>query len=265
VADGKAHCVVFVADRSNQSFRLMVDGVYQEVAQSNNKDQLIEATRILFGCVGGEAASGSGFTGDVAEIRMYGKALTTDEMRRICVSRAAKYGARLVRCNPVRYGEEAAYGLGAPNLTVAAGARLRLPLSQTNPFTLESGKAFSCAGEIIGSLRVGAGVSYDVTAVAPTAVQDLQFADGATFAFPIGGQPIAVGSVSSAGSLTVDLRGDVEALTDPLTLFTYTGSASFANVTVTVNGEASDCRIAVKENQHAVLVKGPRGMLLIVR
>ena len=265
ISDGKPHCAVFAVDSVARKIRLMVDGVYSESSVDGTQVKAIEAYRVLFGCIDGESPVSSGFTGDVAEIRMYGEALDGAAMRRICESRADKYGCRFLGCMPVRYGEERAFGLGATNLTVASGAKLRLPLSSANPYTLTPDCTFSCAGSVIGSLRVAGAVTLDATAATPESVDDLQFADGARFAFPVDGQPIAVNSVSAVGSLAIDLVGDGEPLPNPVVLFTYADAATFGDVTITVNGSACDYRLVVNERKRRVEAKAPKGLQVIVR
>lgn len=126
------------------------------------------------------------------------------------------------------------------------------------------GCTFSCAGSVIGSLRVAGAVTLDAVAATPEAIDDLQFADGARFAFPVDGQPIAVNSVSAAGSLAIDLVGDVEPLPNPVVLFTYADAATFGDVTITVNGSACDYRLVVNERKRRIEAKAPKGLQVIV-
>ena len=97
-------------------------------------------------------------------------------------------------------------GLGVTNIVAAAGACVRMPISDTAPFTLKPGQTVSGAGLLSGTWRVGTGAELDFASFTGT-FEDLRLADGATLRFPgMDGLPIDCTKVTeAAGSVVVDV------------------------------------------------------------
>lgn len=203
--DGLPHVAIFSVDPTARTLNVMTDG--------RLTSRPFFATATSFAARGGyattigalNAAQGDKagfFTGDVAEVVFYARALDKDEMTQLSEAMAGKYAFRLL--DKSAHGTAEATGFAATGISVAEGAALRLPLNATAPVTLGAGGSLAVAGTVSGSVRLGAGAVYD--AVATTGeIEDLQFA-GATFL----ASKTAVASIGSRMSGTAKLALDGE-------------------------------------------------------
>jgi len=204
--DGLAHVAVLVCDGENNKFRYLVDG---RVIKSGDAKSPVNqrGSAVVFGYLQNEnnAYAGS-FSGDIAAARLYTCALDEDECVALCDYYAKRYGFARAGTVPVGRENLTATGLAATNVTVAAGATLRLPYSETKPYTLGAGMALGGAGAIRGSVRYGAGAELDVSAGVPD-IEDIQI-DGATLRFTRAQgatSPWLAGNVSRlSGTVTID-------------------------------------------------------------
>ena len=203
--DGLPHVAVFSVDPTAKTLNVMTDG--------RLTSRPFFATATSFAARGSyattigalNAASGDKagfFTGDVAEVVFYARALGEDEMTQLSASLAGKYAFRLLDREAHETVEST--GFAAKGISVAEGAALRLPLNATSPVTLGTGGTLAVAGTVTGSVRLGAGAVYD--AVATTGeIEDLQFAGGTFLA-----SKTSVATVGSrmSGTVKLVLEGD---------------------------------------------------------
>lgn len=180
--DGVPHVVVYSADVSNGNVRQMVDGMVRS-ASTDNANVRTMSNGMAIGAAGDGTVKGY-FTGDIAAVRIYKKALTTDEMTQLTKYYCDQYGLM-----PLAREEFAAAdakgGLGATNISVAAGATLALPTDAA--FKLASGRTLANAGMVSGALEL---------------------AEGATLACVCGADPLpSYGAVTVKGTVTVSVSG----------------------------------------------------------
>ena len=146
--DGRPHVAVLSCDRSgrNKAY-LMVDGMLNDIALERNPALASSDSFKLFF---GRRAGGGYFEGDIAEFAWFGGGapLTTAQMMALSKDLAQRYGARLYDKDAYKLSDIAAYGLGATNVAVAAGASLSLPIASTSPYTVGAGTTLSLEGSV---------------------------------------------------------------------------------------------------------------------
>ncbi len=211
--DGQPHVVVYSGDGGDTdpvrhgTFRLMVDGVLTEgefgygttwPGYDSERPHVIGALRAGVGH----------FTGDISGFQFWKSQLSSDEMRAISEKAALEYGFNLKAKTTFATSNLVARGLGATNVTVAAGAKFSVPFSATAPYVVKSGVTLSGEGAFEGSYRFVDGAVADFGGSA-VAMEDVQIASGAIMRF---GEtsvcPVAGGNVSLiSGAITVDVTG----------------------------------------------------------
>ena len=201
--DGQPHVAVLTRDAAAGTYVWMVDGV--PTAGTTTEKNALGAYDVLVGALAKTVDNGF-FTGDIADIRLYGRAFTRDELRALSARCAWEYGFQLLGQSGWTAATVPDRGLGATNIAVAAGACVRMPVSDTAPFTLRPGQAVSGAGALAGTWRVGSGAVFDFTAFTGT-FEDLRLGDGATLRLPgADGLPVDCTKVTeAAGSVVVDV------------------------------------------------------------
>ncbi len=171
--DNLPHVAVLSRDGTNGSYIWMVDGV-KISSGTSAANTLTSATQypLLFGVVTHDTDLGF-FEGEILAARVYKRPLSLDETTSLCTYYAAKYGFKLSGQMPMNFDKVTAAGLSATNITIAAGATLRLPSNAINPYTMKSGVTLAGAGTVEGVVRYGEGVVYDLGAELP-AIEALQ-------------------------------------------------------------------------------------------
>ena len=201
------------------------------------------------------------FKGDIAEIRVWQRALTREEMLASSKKAAQDYGFRLLSQAAYEKGDLPS-GLGAAQITVASGAKLVLPRSAKAPLTLTAGQTISGAGLIAGTVKLDPGGVLDATEAAPSKIENLVLAGGTVAYDAANPMTLAVGDFDVTAGGTLLVKG---ALTDKFAFLAYeklTGDPS----ALTVTSEAGE-RLKVVHDpvNKRLVVKMDWGMLLIVR
>ena len=201
--DGLPHVAV-MSVTSEKKMWFMIDGQLRTATFTTGGGTARAARNVLIGA----QADGLGyFTGDIAAVRLYPEALTSDQMKALSEHYAYEYGFRLLPMIAPGGMSAAANGLGATNIHVAAGATFKVPISADAPFAFTHGVGrLTGEGKFLGSYRYAAGSTLDAGAEMAD-VEDLQIV-GATLRFPRGASlPWTPGSALSrvAGSITVDM------------------------------------------------------------
>lgn len=241
--DGVMHVVVFSVNVSGGKVSQMVDGFWSENSTSITAARS-KSYNLAFGAVSGKTSDQGYFTGDIATIRIYQKALTRNEMTQLTQFYCDRYDLL-----PLAHEEFAAAdakgGLGATNIAVSAGATLALPTTGT-PFALASGRTLANAGSVTGPLEL---------------------TDGAKISCVCGADPLpSYGAVTVKGMVTVEVPNETVTgglLRQPL--FAYE-SIDLANGQLVPVGENVDPK------GHTILCTNGRaylrrtsGIVLIVR
>ena len=211
VNDGQPHVAVLSRNGTTGDYVWMVDGA-RMVSGNTASTTITTGYPILFGVICHEQDYGY-FEGEIAAARLYTNALTRAEMTTLSEYYAEKYGMMCLKQMPQQITDAKAIGLGATNVTVAAGATLRLPLTSASPYTVKGGVTLAGAGDVEGSVRFGAGATVDFAAL--PSIEDVQIADGATIALgeEVLTAPIDGGNVSAfSGTVTVDVSAIADRL-----------------------------------------------------
>lgn len=259
--DDEPHSVIVVYDTDEGYINVVVDGVpcvtsTMKCSPATPRD----AVRVGIGAMNADAF----FKGDIAAFRLYGRPLAHDEIEALAEGWRVRYGIIEQPKEAHAVGASGQYGLGAKTIAVDAGATLVLPMAQTAPFTLAEGQTLTCAGQVKGTLAVGAGGTFDCASATPTGLDELWLRDGATLSVARVGAPIALTSFKAVGAVTVDVDW-----TGPLPvrvpIFSYTDAAAVSNATVTVVGAGRTTSLVVDEARRQVLLYTQKGTLLIFR
>lgn len=240
--DGVLHVAVFSADVTNGRLMQMIDGLPTAVT-TTLRDARTQDVNLALGALGTSDGNQGYFTGDIAAVRIYKKALTTDEMAQLTKHYCDRYGLMPLAREEFS-AADAKGGLGATNITVAAGATLALPTDVA--FKLASGRMLANAGSVSGALEL---------------------ADGATLACACGADPLpSYGAVTVKGTVTVSVSGvpaEGGSLRQPL--FAYES----INLT---DGQLVPVGTNVDPTVHAIVCKNGKaylrrdsGVLLILR
>ena len=271
--DGLPHVVVYSADGGDVeparhgTFRLMVDGVLTEgtygygttwPGYDSARPHVIGALRAGVGH----------FTGDLSGFRFWMSPLSADEMRAISEKAAQEYGFNLKSKAAYTADGLVAHGLGATNVTVAAGATLRVPLSATSPYVVKQGVLLSGDGAFDGSYRFAEGAVADFGDAAAK-MEDVQIASGAVMRFgTTASTPVDGSNVSSvSGAVTVDITGSPAATWSharyPLLILARNRIAE--GTTFNLTGNVGRAWVDYDEKTGALAVMRQVGTLLLVR
>ena len=176
--DGEPHISILSCDGDGKTYKLMTDGVFFEGSLANVSER--GAFDVMIGALkAGSSSATEFFTGDIAAVKLYGSALTKEQMRNLGEYWAKKYATQLLVGYAFDESKLRETGLGATNIIVAADARLSLPLTDETPFTLGAGSRLAGAGCFMGSYRFIGGSTLDLTQSVPSMFDDLQMAGGA--------------------------------------------------------------------------------------
>ena len=265
VNDGLPHIAVLSRDGNTGDYVWMVDGA--RMANGNTAGTTIAANYpLLFGVICHEQDYGY-FEGEIAAARLYDRALSVTEMRALSEYYAEKYGMMCLKQLPQGFADIQAVGLGATNVTVAAGATLRLPLSAEHPLALQAGQTLTGEGTVRGSVRYVTGSALNVTAERP-AIEDLQV-DGATLVFtrdqaadaPADGSNVSV----LTGAVTLDLT-DWAALNPlPRRIKLMTLAPSAVDATFVLKGLPGGSEVVFHEDAGLLEVCTRTGCCIIFR
>ena len=176
--DGEVHITILSCDGASKKYLLMTDGCFLTGTLANNTVRANVPVQIGSYQRGATDAKYY-FTGDIAAVKLYDKALTQAEMRDLGEHWAQKYATQLLVGYKYTAAHRRATGLAATNISVAAGARLSMPLSDTAPFTMTRG-TLSGAGEFLGTYRLQGSAALDASEAAPSVLDELNLAGGAT-------------------------------------------------------------------------------------
>ena len=255
--DGEGHVALFGYSATEQRLYRMTDGM-----SLVTKDAVSNANRSGYDVLIGALTATSGFfKGDIAEIRVWQRALTREEMLASSKKAAQDYGFRLLSQAAYEKGDLPS-GLGAAQITVASGAKLVLPRSAKAPLTLTAGQTISGAGLVAGTVKLDPGGVLDATEAAPSKIENLVLAGGTVAYDAANPMTLAVGDFDVTAGGTLLVKG---ALTDKFAFLAYetlTGDPS----ALTVTSDAGE-RLKVVHDpvNKRLVVKMDWGMLLIVR
>ena len=264
--DGEAHISILSCDGEGKTYKLMTDGVFFEGSLANVSER--GAFDVMIGAFkAGSSSASEFFTGDIAAVKLYGSALTKDQMRGLGEFWAKKYATQLL--TGYRHSKETIRetGLGATNIVVAADARLSLPLTDETPFTLAPGARLSGAGSFMGSYRFAAGSVFDLADGAPESFDDLQMYGG-SIVFDranLGNSTLHVRRLKVEGVNTVSIEG-AEELPYKTVLFTFDESDVPEDANWIVNGAKTTLSsVVIDADAGCVTLVTRRGFVLSVR
>lgn len=176
--DGQPHVAVFTSDMArqyngSQADLIVIDGVTNLYSPGVNPELTKKDSGFKLSL--GRLVEDLGlFSGDIMEVRWYclgsGKTHTLDQAKALCAELADKYGVRLFESEVFGYGQTKAGGLGATNVTVAAGAKLSLPLARTSPYEVTDGNVIDLKGDVEGTLSLTDGATLRLSAYGDAAV-----------------------------------------------------------------------------------------------
>jgi len=238
--DGKPHVAVMTVSKTDGKMALMVDGRYSE-----NTTTIMNAratANVVFGIFKanpGKTTDRQHFTGDIAMVRLYDRALTRSEMTALTQAACQTYGMRPAAKMGASWGM-AGCGLGATNVLVAAGATLRLPIAAQHPYTVGGGRSLDCQGLVEGSLALTNGACIKVGAV-----------------------PFAVDSVSASGEIELDVTN-----ADTNRVVLVYEESDFSGVTkwtVRRSGQKVPARIVEDTRKKLIKIRYNVGFIVIVR
>ena len=260
--DGLPHVAVVSMEPKSKRVTMLVDGMRSTLSNGTAR----KANHGTLDLTIGAACPGSGFfSGDIAAVSVYGRALTLDEMRALSESYAAEFGFRLLPTMPFAEGEVKAFGLGATNVIVRAGATLELPVSKTSAYALPAGATLSGAGTFLGSYKFGADTTLDLSGTAATVPEDVQVAGGTLrFAF---GTVAEFGEFEASGTVKVEIVGlpGSDAVPRRVLLARF-GSAAVADGTAWQgHGLDDNQRLRFDAATGTLWLDTKRGMMLSVR
>ena len=215
--DGRPHVAVLSCDRSgtNKAY-LMVDGMLNIFNLARNPALAnTDSFKLFFG----RRAGAGYFEGDIAEFAWFGggEPLTPAQMMALSKDLAQKYGARLYDRDAYHLSDIASYGLGATNVSVAAGASLSLPLANASPYTVSAGTTLT----LYGSVTEGT----------------LALADGATLKMRYGNSPISsIAALRATGNVRLVISDLPQSRPSWIPLASVEGEANIDGARWTVEG-----------------------------
>lgn len=259
--DGLPHVAVLSCDGTTPQTRYFVDG--REVASSTDAVNPQNAnTPLMFGLLNHGQDFGY-FSGDIFAARLYKRALTAEECRQVCDHYAARLGFAQGGMLPVGLANLEATGLAATNVTVDAGATLRLPRTETAPYLVKPGVSLNGEGTVKGTVRFASGA---VLSADGPAIEESRLASGATLEVAYG-TVASLGATVIEGALTVRIEGlpadgPERAKTK---LCTFESLDVAAGATLTPAGEHVDGRMSLRVIGNDLYLVDPRGLMLIIR
>lgn len=264
--DGEAHISVFSCSGTDGKYELMTDGMFHSGTLGNVSVR--GAFDVMFGTYLAKATSSVNcFDGDIAAVKLYGSALTKEQMRYLGEYWAKKYATQLLTGH--RHSNETLRetGLGATNILVAADASLSLPLTDETPFTLKPGARLSGAGRFMGSYRFSSGSSFDVTDCVPASFDDLQMYGGSIVVdrAKFGTSTLHVRRLKAEGVNTISVEGADE-LPYKTVLFTFDEADVAENTSWIVKGaKTALSSVVVDIDAGCATLVTRRGFMLSVR
>lgn len=235
--DGAVHVAVATYDEAAGKLRLMVDGYYAETAYAATAVQ-DSPENLLIGSLNKD--SSKYFTGEIAEVKLFGSALSRAEMRALTDNWAAKYKFQpLTGKLFTSLADVTGSGIAASRIRVAANATLAMPAA-----TLGAGQELSVAGSLEG---------------------DLTLTDGATLKATVG----TVGeipSLTATGAVTLDVSGlpqDPPRWTPLLKVGSYNGDAAVWTVVGDNVDPSLSCSVRIRDGVLGVYVD--KGSVLLIR
>lgn len=254
--DGEGHVAVFGFSKSSKKLHRMTDGMYLL-----SKDSVSSASRSGYDVLIGALTPTNGFfKGDIAEIRVWTRALTRAEMLAASEKAASDYGFRLL-AKEAFAADGLAHGLGATNITVAAGAKLLLPRSATAPLTLGAGQSISGEGVVAGTLKLGPGGVLDAAGDVLSKIENLVLAGGTVKIGAANQQTLAVHDLDVAAGGTLRVVGT---LADKRSFLVYDSLVGDPSA-LTVVSDSGRVEVVNDVANKRLIAKPLRGLLLIVR
>ncbi|MBR1587403.1 MAG: autotransporter-associated beta strand repeat-containing protein [Kiritimatiellae bacterium] len=172
-----------------------------------------------------------------------GEPLTPAQMMALSRDLAQKYGARLYDRDAYHLSDIAAYGLGATNVSVAAGASLSLPVANNSPYTVGAGATLS----LYGSVTEGT----------------LALADGATLKMRYGNSPIAtIAALRATGNVRLVISDLPQSHPSWIPLASVEGEADIDGARWTIEGLRA-AEVSVREGVLGVFSRS--GTVVIFR
>ncbi|HUA39555.1 MAG TPA: LamG-like jellyroll fold domain-containing protein [Candidatus Sulfopaludibacter sp.] len=186
VSDGNPHIVMYV--RVGDVIRLYVDGVIVALQSGLSP----EARGDFPVQIGAMAPNLYMFNGDIAEIQIYNRALTSWEIMSANENLAATYGIGGAAGTVVVWGDN-------------ANGQANVPASATNLSTVASGNAFNLALQANGTVT-GWGDNSQGQTTFPTGLTNVAaISGGVNFSLAIGNQPPVASNVVVSGYVNHDL------------------------------------------------------------
>jgi hypothetical protein len=220
----------------------MVDGMLNIITLERNPALANTSSfKLFFG-----KRPGTGYLeGDIAEFAWFGDgtALTVAQMEALSKDLAQKYGARLYDEDAYTMSDIAAYGLGATNVAVAAGASLSLPIASTSPYTVGAGTTLSLEGSVTDGM--------------------LALVNGATLKMRYGNTPIpSIASLRATGNVRLVISDLPQSHPSWIPLARVEGEADIDGAHWTVDGVRS-AEVSVVEGVLGVFSRS--GTMVIFR
>lgn len=244
--DGAVHVAVFTSDMAGrycgkQDCIFVVDGIVNEYKPGSNPELMKgDAFRLRLG----QLVNGKGFfSGEILEVRWYTAAnapLTMEQTLGVCTDLATTYGVPLYPRGNFGPCKVAAYGLGATNVSVTAGATLVLPQAVQSPYTVGAGQTLTLdGGAVVGPLVVS---------------------DGGTLRLTYG-QMAEIESLKAVGAVRLDVVG-LPSNRGSFTPLARVGTADMAEANWTVVGRRGST-VEIREGVLGVVSRN--GTVLILR
>ena len=264
LADGTPHIVILSGDQEADTLVQMTDGL--ACRKTGLTTPTARGNYVLhFGGSATGATNAKGFTGDIAEIVVWDRALTEAEMTAATENLAAKYRIRPLAKMPFEAGDVTDSGLSATNITVAAGATLRLPVSKSAPFTLTAG-ALSGEGRVLGTVRFGAGATCDFSAQPD--IEDVQLADGSVLKL---GDSVLTAPLDGISSVSGNVTVDISAIAAQLPkkgrwpIVAIDAAAVEGATFAVVGGYDATMRVEYDAARGCLILRREVGLMVIVR
>lgn len=196
--DGRPHVVLMTSDVFGRCFAwnsskhriVNIDGIYNVVGLDRNPEIGNGSGFALnLGRIVGEKGL---FSGEIMEVRLYsvksGGSLSVDQMNAVVRELAEKYSVGLHLQEDYGYGCDLACGLGASNVTIAAGASLVLPSAEERPFTVGAGQCIDVRGGVFGTLALadGAKLRVDRSLAETASIEKLMIPAGTVYVDVVG-------------------------------------------------------------------------------
>jgi len=263
LADGTPHVAIISADPDGGQLRLMTDGLVCRKTLSAGAART--SNNLLFGSL--SAALNKYFTGDIAEVVVWPRALSEEEMTAATEHFAAAYAFRPLAKYPFGLEDTPARGLGATNIVVASGAVLRVPQSAAAPLTLGAGQTVSGDGVVEGTIRFGAGAELDVSRPLP-AIDDVRLS-GCTLRFPAPqATPYSIPNLSEvSGAIVVDVSAwkGIREMPAKVRLLEIPPAVVAPGATFTQTGLKSSSRVVYDADSGELLLCTMRGIRITLK